>query len=106
MATVAAGLTNMALDALFIAVFKWGVVGAAVATGLAQCVGAAIPLVYFMKKGRTQLWFVRTWIKWKVIFKACANGASELLSSISSSIVGMAYNWQLMRFAGENGVAG
>ncbi len=104
-ATVAAGLTNMALDALFIAVFKWGVVGAAVATGLAQCVGAAIPLVYFMKKGRTQLWFVRTWIKWKVIFKACANGASELLSSISSSIVGMAYNWQLMRFAGENGVA-
>ncbi len=104
-ATVAAGLTNMALDALFIAVFKWGVVGAAVATGLAQCVGAAIPLIFFIKKGRTQLWFVRTWIKWKVILKACANGASELLSSISSSIVGMAYNWQLMRFAGENGVA-
>ncbi|MBR6006283.1 MAG: polysaccharide biosynthesis C-terminal domain-containing protein, partial [Clostridia bacterium] len=104
-ATVAAGLTNMALDALFIAVFKWGVTGAALATGIAEAVGAAIPFIYFTKRGRTQLWFVRTWIRWKVILKACANGASELLSSISSSIVGMAYNWQLMRFAGEDGVA-
>lgn len=104
-ATVAAGLANMVLDALFIAVFRWGVAGAAVATGLAQCVGAAIPMIYFTKKGRTPLWFVRTGLDFRIILKACGNGASELLSSISGSIVGMAYNWQLMRFAGEDGVA-
>ena len=104
-ATIAAGLTNMALDALFVAVFKWGVSGAAFATGFSECVGAAIPLIYFLKKGRSQLWFVKTKLEWKAILQACWNGASELLSNISSSIVGIAYNWQLIRLAGENGVA-
>lgn len=104
-ATVAAGCTNMALDALFIAGFRWGVVGAALATGLAECVGAAIPLVYFLRKNRSPLRFVKTRLEFRPILHACWNGSSELLSNISSSVVGMAYNWQLMRFAGENGVA-
>ena len=104
-ATVGAGIANMALDALFVAVLRWGVTGAALATGIAELVGAAIPIVYFTKKGRSQLWFVKTKIEWKAILKACGNGFSELLSTIANSISGMAYNWQLMRLAGEDGVA-
>lgn len=103
--TVAAGVTNMALDALFIAVFKWGVVGAAVATGISQCVGGLIPLIYFIMPNKSRLHLVVTGLKARPILKACANGSSELMSNISASLVGMLYNFQLLKFAGENGVS-
>ena len=104
--TVAAGLTNMVLDALFIAVFKWGLVGAALASGLSQCIGGILPLVYFLSsKNDTPLKFVKTKMEGKVLLKACANGASELMTTVSSSLVSMLYNFQLMRLAGQNGIA-
>lgn len=104
--TVAAGLTNMVLDALFIAVFKWGLVGAALASGLSQCIGGILPLIYFLSsKNDTPLKFVKTKMEGKVLLKACANGASELMTSVSSSLVSMLYNFQLMRLAGQNGIA-
>ena len=103
--TVAAGVTNMVLDALFIAVFKWGVAGAAIATGISQCVGGLIPLVYFILPNKSRLHLVVTELKVRPILKACANGSSELMSNISSSLVGMIYNFQLLKFAGENGVS-
>ena len=104
--TVAAGLTNMVLDALFIAVFKWGLVGAALATGLSQCIGGILPLIYFLSsKNDTPLKFVKTKMEGKVLLKACANGASELMTTVSSSLVSMLYNFQLMRLAGQNGIA-
>lgn len=103
--TVAAGVTNMALDALFIAVFKWGVAGAAVATGISQCVGGLIPLIYFIMPNKSRLHLVVTGLKARPILKVCANGSSELMSNISSSLVGMLYNFQLLKFAGENGVS-
>ena len=104
--TVIAGLTNMVLDALFIAVFKWGLVGAALATGLSQCIGGVLPLIYFMSpKNDTALKFVKTKLEGTVLLKACANGASELMTTVSSSLVSMLYNFQLMRLAGQNGIA-
>ena len=104
--TVVAGLTNMVLDALFIAVFKWGLVGAALATGLSQCIGGILPLIYFLSsKNDTPLKFVKTKMEGKVLLKACANGASELMTTVSSSLVSMLYNFQLMRLAGQNGIA-
>ena len=104
--TVAAGLTNMVLDALFIAVFKWGLVGAALASGLSQCIGGMLPLIYFLSsKNDTPLKFVKTKMEGKVLLKACANGASELMTTVSSSLVSMLYNFQLMRLAGQNGIA-
>lgn len=104
--TVAAGLTNMVLDALFIAVFKWGLVGAALATGLSQCIGGILPLIYFLSsKNDTALKFVKTKLEGKILLKACANGASELMTTVSSSLVSMLYNFQLMRLAGQNGIA-
>lgn len=103
--TVAAGVTNMVLDALFIAVFKWGVAGAALATGLSQCVGGILPLIYFLRPNNSLLRLRKTRLELRPILKACGNGSSELMSNISSSFVSMLYNFQLLRFAGEDGVS-
>lgn len=104
-ATVAAGLTNMALDALFIVVFKWGVAGAALATGLSECIGGILPLIYFSRPNGSLLRLTKTRLEVKILWKACTNGSSELMTNISGSLVSMLYNFQLLRFAGENGVA-
>ena len=103
--TVAAGVTNMALDALFIAVFDWGVAGAAIATGLSQCVGGVLPLIYFLRPNESLLRMRPTALRLRPILQACGNGSSELMSNISSSLVGMLYNFQLMRLIGEDGVS-
>ena len=103
--TVSAGVTNMVLDALFVGVFRWGVAGAAFATGISECVGGAIPLIYFLRPNSSLLQLVRTKFEARVLLKACANGSSELMSNISSSFVSMLYNFQLLKFAGEDGVA-
>ncbi len=105
MATVVAGVTNMVLDALFIAGFHWGVAGAALATGISQCVGGILPLIYFLRPNNSLLRLTRTKFEAKALIKACVNGSSELMTNISGSIVSMLYNFQLLRFAGENGVA-
>ena len=102
---LAAGCTNMVLDALFVGVFKWGVAGAAVATGISECVGGFIPLIYFILPNKSLLRVVKTKLDIKAILQACGNGSSELMSNISSSVVGMLYNIQLGRLAGENGIA-
>lgn len=103
--TVIAGITNMILDALFIGVLKLGVAGAALATGLSECMGGLIPLIYFLRPNSSLLKLTKTKLKGGVLLKACANGSSELMSNISGSLVSMLYNFQLMKFAGENGVA-
>lgn len=95
----------MVLDALFIAVFHWGLAGAALATGLSQCVGGILPLIYFLRPNSSLLQLKKTRLEVPPIRKACINGASELMTNISSSLVSMLYNFQLIRFAGENGVA-
>ena len=103
--TVAAGVTNMALDALFVAVFRWGLEGAAAATAVSQCVGGVIPLVYFARPNSSLLRLGKTKLDGKALWKTCTNGSSELMSSISTSVVSMLYNLQLLRYAGEDGVA-
>lgn len=105
LATVLAGITNMSLDAIFIIVFKWGVAGAAIATGLSQCVGGIFPLIYFLRKNSSLLRLTKTKLEIKPILNACGNGSSELMSNISSSVVSMIYNFQLMNYVGEDGVS-
>lgn len=103
---IAAGCTNMLLDFLFIAVFELDVVGAALATGLSQTVGGLLPLIFFLRRNNgSKLHMVRTRLEFRPILQACANGASELMTSISSSIVSMLYNFQLLRLAGQDGVS-
>ncbi len=103
--TVAAGVANMVLDALFVGVLRWGLVGAAAATAISQSVGGIIPLVYFGRPNTSLLRLTRTKFDGRALLKACANGSSELMSNISMSVVGMLYNIQLMKYAGEDGVA-
>lgn len=103
--TLIAGITNMVLDWLFIAVFGWGVQGAAIATGIGQVIGCVLPLLYFVFARNSLLRFRLTSLKPAPIFKAAANGSSELVSNVSSSITGIAFNFQLLRFAGESGIA-
>lgn len=103
--TVVCGLANMVLDALFMAVFSWGLVGAAAATAVSQMLGGVIPILYFSRADAGTLRLTKTKIDGKALLKACTNGSSELMSNISMSIVGILYNFQLMRYAGENGIA-
>ena len=103
--TLASGITNMILDYLLIAVFKLGIIGAALATALSQCVGGIIPLFYFFINKTSNLQFVKFKIIFKDLIKTCVNGSSELMSQISMSLVGMLYNYQLLKYAGEYGVS-
>lgn len=105
LATVCAGVTNMALDALFVAGFRWGIAGAALATGLSQIVGGVLPFVYFLRPNDSLLRLCRTKLEFKPLLQACTNGSSEMMNNISSSVVSMLFNFQLMRLAGEDGVA-
>ncbi len=104
-ATVTAGVVNMALDALFVGVFPFGAAGAAIATGISQCIGGILPLFYFLRPNGSLLRLTRTRMESRPLLKAFGNGSSELLSNISSSVVSMIYNFQLLRYVGEDGVS-
>lgn len=103
--TVAAGVTNMVLDALLVGVLRWGLVGAAAATAVSQSIGGIIPLIYFGRPNSSLLRLTKTKFDGMALLKACTNGSSELMSNISMSVVSMLYNGQLMKYAGEDGVA-
>ena len=102
---ISAGVTNMILDFLFIAVFHFGLAGAAVATAIGETVGGLVPMIYFARPNSSRLKLVRTKPEWKALGQACFNGSSELMTNLSASVVNMLYNFQLMKFAGQNGIA-
>lgn len=103
--TIVAGVTNIILDALFIIVFSWGLVGAAVATALSLLVGGIIPLIYFGRKNNSLLQLTKTKFDGQALLKTTTNGSSELMNMISMSLVSIFFNVQLMKYVGENGVA-
>lgn len=103
--TLAAGVTNMLLDALFVAVFSWELVGAAAATAISQFIGGVIPLIYFARKNTSLLRFVKCKFDGKALLRTCTNGVSELLGNVSMSLVSILYNWQLMVYIGQDGIA-
>lgn len=103
--TIAAGLANMVLDFLFIVVFKWGLAGAAVATAASEYMGGLLPVFYFLRRNKSLLQLGRTNFNKGILLKTCTNGSSELMTNLSMSVVNALYNFQLIRFAGEDGVA-
>lgn len=102
---VIAGVANIVLDAVFVGVLGWGLPGAALATNIGEILGGGIPLLYFMRKRSSPLWFTRPHLRWRVIGKACSNGLSEMVTNIAMSLVSMLYNFQLLMYIGEDGVA-
>ncbi len=103
--TVAAGLTNMVLDAVFVGLFRWGLAGAAAATALSQLIGGLLPVIYFLRKNTSLLRLSKPCFDGRALARICANGSSEVMSNISMSLISMLYNVQLLKYAGENGVA-
>ena len=103
--TIAAGVTNILLDALFIVVFSWGLVGAALATTISLCVGGIVPLFFFGRKNSSLLQLIKTKYDGQALLKTITNGSSEFVNHISMSIVGVLFNMQLLKYAGVNGVA-
>lgn len=103
--TVAAGVANIVLDAMLIVVFDLGLFGAALATGVSQILGGLIPLVYFVFSKKSLLRLTKAKFDKNAMLKTCINGSSEMMTNVSMSLVSMLYNFQLMKFAGENGVA-
>lgn len=103
--TVASGVANIVLDALFVAGFSWGLVGAAAATVLSQLLGGILPLVYFGRKNTSMLRLTKSKFDGPAMVRVCSNGASELLNNISMTVVSILYNVQLLRYAGDDGLA-
>ena len=95
----------IAAEKLFIAVFRWGLAGAALATGIGQCIGGVVPAVYILRQKDLPLRFAPFKFEAAPILQACANGSSEFMSNISTSFVSMLYNMQLLRMLGEDGVS-
>ena len=103
--SIIAGLLNIILDFLLIYVFHWGLAGAAIATAISQVTGAVVPLIYFATQKNSILRLTKAKFDGNALLKSCTNGSSEMLTNISTSFVSMLYNFQLMKLAGENGVA-
>lgn len=103
--TVAAGVTNIVLDALFVGLLHWGLEGAAAATVVSQLVGAGIPLIWFARAKDSPIRLTGFRFDGKALLQTCFNGSSEMLTNFSLSFVNILYNFQLIRLAGEDGVA-
>lgn len=102
---IIAGVTNVVLDYLFIVVFQWGIAGAAIATGIGQVVGGFVPVIYFARKNDSLLRLTKAGMNGSILLKTFGNGSSEMVTNLSTSLVNILYNFQLMKLAGENGVA-
>lgn len=103
--SISAGISNIILDFVLVYVFDFGIAGAASATVFSQIVGGIIPLIYFARKNNGLLRLIKTKIQFKPLGKACLNGSSEMLTNLSTSLVSIVYNFQLMKIAAENGVS-
>lgn len=102
--SLCAGITNIILDFLFVYVFRWGLIGAAVATALSECIGGIVPLTFFIFSKDSPLKLRKAKFDGKAVFQTCTNGSSEMLTHISLSAVNMLYNMQLMKYIGSDGV--
>lgn len=103
--TVAAGVTNIVLDYLFIAVLGWGIAGAAAATAAGQALAAVAAAAFFARSKTSRLHFTRPLADFRALGAACVNGSSELMTEVAASVVSMLYNYQLMMLVGADGVA-
>lgn len=106
MFSIISGVNNIVFDFILVYLLKMGVAGAAIATAISETLGGLLPMLYFLNKKNTSLiHLVKTKMEFRPLFKACSNGLSEMLTNISTSLVSMIYNFQLMKIAQENGIS-
>lgn len=103
--TAAAGVTNIVLDAVLIIGFRLGLAGAAAATAASQVLGGVVPIIYFSLKNTSLLRLTKTKFYGRALLKSCTNGSSEFLSNVSAAVITMLYNFQVDKFAGDDGIA-
>ena len=97
-------VVNITLDYLFIAIYGWGLAGAALATGLSQVMSLLVMLLYFFHPKR-KIFFGLRQENWQEIFQAAYNGISEFINEVSGALIGFIFNWMLIQRAGVTGVA-
>ena len=95
---------NMILDYVLIYLLDMWILWAALATAVAQFLGAIIPLIYFITSKKSKLKFVKTWLEFKPILKSCVNGSSEMLTTFSMSLLNILFNYQLIKYFGNDWV--
>ena len=103
--TILGGFANIILDYVFIVPMEMGISGAAAATGIGYSIPAVFGLIYFALHRKGSLCFVQPVWRWKVLFKSCGNGASEMVTNLSTAVTTLLFNVIMMRILGENGVA-
>ena len=103
--SLTSGVVNIVMDYVLIALCDMGIAGAAWGTVLSYLTGGVLPLLYFLRPRRGRLRLCPTGLYPRELKNACSNGSSELMSNLSSSLIGILFNWQLMHLVGESGVA-
>lgn len=102
--SVSGGVLNMVLDYVFIAGFGMGIGGAAIATGLGYSVTAIAGLVVFSRR-KSLLHFRKPVFRIRVLANAATNGCSEMATALVTGIITMMFNWTMLKYVGEEGVA-
>ena len=100
---VGAGLVNIGLDYLLIP--RLGVAGAGLATGLGYMVPAMAGLCFFARPRGGDLYLVRPSLERGLLWRACLNGSSEMVSNMANAVSTFLFNIMFMRCYGEDGVA-
>lgn len=103
--SVIGGVLNIVLDWLFMAVFHWGLMGAAIATSIGYAFPSVVGTVWFCINRKQALYVVRPKWRWKTILQSCGNGSSEMVSVLAFSVVTILFNRILMDLGGSDGVA-
>lgn len=103
--TILAGITNIVLDYIFMAPMNMGVAGAAVATGIGYCIPAAVGILFFLTAKSNPLHFVKPGFDWDVLLKSCTNDSSEMVTNLANAVTTFLFNYTLLKFYGEDGVA-
>lgn len=102
--TIIGGLTNMILDFVFIVIFKMGIAGAALATGIGMLLPAIIGIIYFLNQ-KNYLHFAKPTLDWKVLLQSASNGSSEMVTNLSTGVTTLLFNLMMMKYLGVDGVA-
>lgn len=98
------GSVNIIFDYILIVELGMGVKGAALATAFGYITSALVGFCYF-SYASAKLRFCKFAVNIKIVMRAAYNGLSEMVSQLSTGVTTYAFNYFLLLYAGESGVA-